>query len=144
MRSYEIQVFKAGKWEFDSYFEDRESAMFDADQLVADVRIQGVRVLKENYNQESNIAKCDVIFTRMRNKNGPGDWRNKARKKSENTTAPSVRHERARQPVRRKKPVKKRNSPVLALVTFALILLVGGMATLYGLGGFPEFAVPWL
>ncbi len=75
MRSYEIQIFKGGKWEFDSYFDDRDSAMSDADQLAADVRIQGVRVLKENYDQDTNVATCDVIFTRMRKKNGPGDNR---------------------------------------------------------------------
>jgi hypothetical protein len=49
--------------------------MSDADQLAVDVRIQSVRVLKEKYDKESNIATCDVIFTRKRNKSGPGDRR---------------------------------------------------------------------
>ncbi len=107
MRSYEIQVFKAGKWEFDSYFKDRDSAMFDADQLAADARIEGVRVLKENYDETSNTATCDVIFTRLRNKNGPGDRRKKAQKQNRSQKGSSAgRGERVR-PVRRKKPVKK-------------------------------------
>ena len=46
MRSYEIQIFKGGKWEFDSHFDDRDSAMSDADQLAADLRIQGGGSLK--------------------------------------------------------------------------------------------------
>ena len=139
MRSYEIQVFKAGKWEFDSYFKDRDSAMFDADQLAADVRIEGVRVLKENYDEESNTAKCDVIFTRLRNKNGPGDWRQQAQEKNRSQKGtPAGQRDRVR-PTRRKKPATQKRSPVFALVAFALILLVGGLATLMGLGGFPKF-----
>jgi hypothetical protein len=136
MRSYEIQVFKGGKWEFDSYFDDRDSAMSDADQLAADVRIQGVRVLKENYDQSTNVATCDVIFTRLRKKNGSGDRRkrveNTARNKPWATRAKDV----SRRPTRRKKEKKKSGSPVSMLVIFALILLIGGVATLYGLSGF--------
>ena len=73
MRSYEIQLLKGGKWEVDSYFDDRDSAMSDADQLAADLRVQGVRVLEEKYDKESNIATCDVVHTRKRNKSAPGD-----------------------------------------------------------------------
>jgi hypothetical protein len=133
MRSYEIQVFKGGKWEFDSYFDDRDSAMSDADQLAADVRIQGVRALKENYDQSTNVATCDVIFTRLRKKNRPGDRHkrveNTARSKSWSTGAKDL----SRRPTRRKKEKKKSGSPVSMLVVFALIFLIGGVATLYGL-----------
>ena len=54
MRSYEIQLLKGGKWEVDSYFDDRDSAMSDADQLAADLRVQGVRVLEE----KSVFTRC--------------------------------------------------------------------------------------
>jgi hypothetical protein len=63
MRSYEIQFLKGRKREVDSYFDDRDSAMSDADQLAADLRVQSVRVLEEKYGKESNIATYDVIYT---------------------------------------------------------------------------------
>ena len=75
MRSYEIQFLRGRKREVDSYFDDRDSAMSDADQLAADLRVQGVRVLEEKYDKESNIATYDVIYTRKRNKSGPGNRR---------------------------------------------------------------------
>jgi len=136
VRSYEIQIFKGGKWEFDSHFDDRDSAMSDADQLAADLRIQGGRVLKENYDQDTNVATCDVIFTRMRKKNGPGDNRQGPQKVSYNKPKPAGTHGVRPRPKNRERPTKKSGSPVLALVTFALIILVGGVATMFGLGGF--------
>jgi hypothetical protein len=75
MRSYEIQLFKGENGGIGSYFDDRDSAMSDADQLAADLRIQGVRILKEKYVQESNVASCDVKFIRKRINSGPGDRR---------------------------------------------------------------------
>ena len=54
MRSYEIQFLKGRKREVDSYFDDRDSAMSDADQLAADLRVQGVRVLEE----KSVFTRC--------------------------------------------------------------------------------------
>jgi len=140
MRSYEIQLFKGGKWEFDSYFDDRDSAMSDADQLAADVRIQGVRVLKENYDQDSNTATCDVIFSRKRNNRDPGDRRKTTQKMARSNPRPTGAEGVPRRSARRKKVQKKSRSPVKALVAFALILLIGGIATLLGLGGFSSFS----
>lgn len=39
MRSYEIHLLKGGKWEVDPYFDDRDSAIPDADRLSADLRV---------------------------------------------------------------------------------------------------------
>jgi hypothetical protein len=139
MHSYEIQLFKRGKWEFDSYFDDREAAMFDADRLAADLRIQGVRVLKENYDQKSNVATCDVIFTRLRKESGPGDRRKSVKKTARSNSKATSSPDAARRPARQKKVQKKSGSPVKALVAFALIVLVGGVVTLLGLGGFLSF-----
>lgn len=63
-------------------FQNRESAMFDTDQLAADARIEGVRVLKENYDEASNTATCDVNFARLRKKKRAGYWRKKAQKQN--------------------------------------------------------------
>jgi len=68
MRSYEIQLLKGGKWEVDSYFDDRDSAVSDADQLAANLQVQGVRVLEEKYDIESNIATCDVTYSKAQQK----------------------------------------------------------------------------
>ena len=137
MRSYEIQVYKGWKWEFDSYFEDRYSAMADADELVADARIQGVRVLKENYDETSNIAVCDVIFTRMRNKNAGPDLKRKPaprnnRSKNRSTSQNGIGHRRSRH----RKPRKKLAGPVFLLTLIAIFFLLGGISTIVVLGGF--------
>jgi hypothetical protein len=92
MRSYEIQLLKGGIWEVDSYFDDRDSAMSDADQLAADLRVQGVRVLEEKYDKESNIATCDVIYTRKRNESAPGDRRKGTQQTAVDRLLPLTRH----------------------------------------------------
>jgi hypothetical protein len=140
MHSYEIQLFKGGKWEFDSYFDDRDSAMSDAEQLAADIRIQGVRVLKEHYDQDSNIATCDVIYTRRRNTRAPDQGRKTTQKTARHNPQPTGARGVPRRSARHKQVQKKSGSPVKTLVVFALVLLIGGVATLLGLGGLLSFS----
>lgn len=66
MQSYELQVYKNGKWEFDSYFDDRSTALFEAERLHQNDRYNGIRVLEERYRENSETSDCTVIFSRLR------------------------------------------------------------------------------
>ena len=44
MQAYEIQVYHNGRWEFDSYFNDRELVMSEAERMGGSGRYSGVRV----------------------------------------------------------------------------------------------------
>lgn len=66
MQSFELQVYKGGKWEFDSYFDDRETALFEATRLHEYNRYNGIRVLEEIFRDNSDTSDCTVIFSRLR------------------------------------------------------------------------------
>jgi len=66
MLSFELQVYKSGKWEFDSYFNDSEIALFEAERLHESDRYDGIRVLKEEYREDSETSSFSVIFSRLR------------------------------------------------------------------------------
>lgn len=66
MQSFELQVYKAGKWEFDSYFDDRETALFEASRLHDNDRYNGIRVLEEVFRDDSDTSDCSVIFSRLK------------------------------------------------------------------------------
>lgn len=72
MLSFELQVYKAGKWEFDSYFDDRETALFEAERLHDSERYNGIRLVEEQFVDGSELSECSVIFSRIR-KPDPGD-----------------------------------------------------------------------
>ena len=50
MSTFEIQVYKNGNWNVDSYFVDRDVALSEAGRLDEAVRHLGVRVVEENYD----------------------------------------------------------------------------------------------
>lgn len=75
MQSYELQVYKGGKWEFDSYFDDRSTAVSEAERLHSSGRYSGIRVLEESYRDDSETSVCSVIFSRLKRINKGDDWR---------------------------------------------------------------------
>ncbi len=90
MQSFELQVYKGGKWEFDSYFDDRETALFEATRLHEYNRYNGIRVLEEVFRDNSDTSDCSVIFSRLRkieNKGGGvGDPRTQASREAHRKT----------------------------------------------------------
>jgi hypothetical protein len=65
MQAYEIQVYQNGRWEFDSYFNDRDLVLSEAERIGVSGRYSGVRVLEETYNDDTNRSDCKVIFSRL-------------------------------------------------------------------------------
>jgi len=78
MQSFELQVYKGGKWEFDSYFDDRETALFEAERLHDSDRYHGIRILEELFRDDSATSECSVIFSRLRKAEAPNDARAQA------------------------------------------------------------------
>ncbi|MEE8334687.1 MAG: hypothetical protein V3R85_12645 [Alphaproteobacteria bacterium] len=66
MQSFELQVYKASKWEFDSYFDDRDTALFEATRLHESDRYNGIRVLEEVFREGSDTSDCSVIYSRLK------------------------------------------------------------------------------
>jgi len=65
MQAFEIQVYHNGRWEFDSYFNDRDLVLSEAERIGVSGRYSGVRVLEETFNDDTNRADCKVIFSRL-------------------------------------------------------------------------------
>lgn len=89
MQSFELQVYKGGKWEFDSYFDDRETALFEATRLHDYNRYNGIRVLEEIFRDDSDTSDCTVIFSRLRkieNQGGGGNSRTRAPREANRTS----------------------------------------------------------
>jgi len=145
MQSFELQVYKRGKWEFDSYFDDREIALFEAERLHEYNRYSGIRVLEEQYHENSDTSDCTVIFSRLKKIENNSDSRTQATREGHHISA-----REAAKPVRRRK-VKSRNSAgkgkartrksarskspasVYKLMAMAMLILIAGVGALVGL-----------
>ena len=125
MQAYEIQIYHNGRWEFDSYFNDRDLVLTEAERMGVSGRYSGVRVLEETYNDETNKSDCKVIFSRLAKNLGPNaDWRERAQRHG-----PSGNADGAGEPARRyagpraaAQPRKRTNPLALIALTVGLVL----------------------
>lgn len=126
-QAYEIQVYQNGRWEFDSYFNDRDLVLSEAERIGFAGRYSGVRVLEETYNDETNKADCKVIFSRLSKMAGPnGDWRERAqRSSSAGGSEPDRRYNGPRQAAQPRKPAN-----LLVLVAIASGIVLVGIAAI--------------
>lgn len=143
MQSFELQVYKRGKWEYDSYFNDRESALDEAHRMVDTTRHGGVRVLADKYDENSNGSACDVIFSRMLKTHAPvkngkavllADWREQASRNTGSTRNGAQAD--FRQTSRPRRAAEQKSFPVLGMVAMALAMLAIGIGAIIWMGGF--------
>lgn len=66
MKTYELQVFQNGGWQFDSYFDDRDLVVSEAERLETAGRYLGVRVVEETFNEEKQASSYATIFSRLK------------------------------------------------------------------------------
>lgn len=134
MSAFELQIYKAGKWEIDSYYDDRELALSEAERMDVTGRHGGVRVVEENYDESTNTSSYQVVFTKIKKLDqGRNDWRAKAQsapRRTQGATAAPAGEPRARV---RPKPAPKRTTSIYLVVVIALVLLFGGIAAMIGL-----------
>lgn len=60
--SYEVYSFRTGSWYIDSIYDDKEQALHEARLLIGGRHQRGVKVIKENYNEDTGEAMDVVIF----------------------------------------------------------------------------------
>lgn len=131
MSTFEIQVYKSGIWNADSYFDDRDIALSEAERLNGSGKHAGVRLLQDDYDEQSNTSNCRVVFTKMRQSDGNQDWRVDSKRTS--MTRNSAKKEApARQSRSRAKP-KKSNASIYIGLAVAFIVLIAGAAAMIGL-----------
>ena len=66
MNTYELQVYQNGSWQFDSYYDDRDLVLSEAERIDAAGRYLGVRVLVEKFNEERQSSSFSTIFSRLK------------------------------------------------------------------------------
>ncbi len=66
MDTYELQVYQNGSWQFDSYYDDRDLVLSEAEMIDAAGRYLGVRVLEERFNEERQTSSYATVFSRLR------------------------------------------------------------------------------
>jgi hypothetical protein len=141
MDTFELQVYKRDKWEFDSYFTDQHSALDEARRLIKTTRHGGVRVLADKYDENTRASNCAVVFSQMlkgsepkkRQKPGPTtDWRKQVAGKSNSVRRAAEGDFRApRRPVA---PAKKK-SIVFKMFATAVSMLAIGVGVMVWLSG---------
>lgn len=125
VNAYELQVYQNGKWEFDSYFDDRDLVLSEAERIEGAGRYSGVRVLEEVYSEETNRTETRVIFSRL--KKAPGSM--PPRSSGPPLTVGAARGEgemRSRYPRSRPQSAPHKGTSPLLLVAMAIgIVLLG-------------------
>jgi hypothetical protein len=62
LRAYEIHTFTGGRWKIDSVFDDKELALFEATRMDESGRHAGIRVIEEDYDENTQKTKIRTIF----------------------------------------------------------------------------------
>lgn len=60
--SYELYSLREGHWSLDSIYDDRSLALHEARHLFRRRHEKGVKVIKENYDDETNTSIPTTIF----------------------------------------------------------------------------------
>ncbi len=66
MNTYELQVYQNGSWQFDSYYDNKDLVLSEAERINAAGRYLGVRVLVEKFNEERQSSSFSTIFSRLK------------------------------------------------------------------------------
>ncbi len=110
--SYEVYSLREGRWNLDSIYDDRSLALHEARHLLKRRHEKGVKVVKENYDDETNKAIPTTIYHE-------GEGVKKHR--------PKVREKRKhRQRVEIAEPKKEDDSGVIRHVVI-LVVSIGGI-----------------
>ncbi len=85
--SYEVYSLREGYWNLDSVYDDRSLALHEARNLLRRRYEKGVKVVKENYDDETNASVSMTIFqegegVRQRRPQPRGKWKQRERRKT--------------------------------------------------------------
>lgn len=139
--AFELQIYQNGQWQFDSYFDDRETVISEAERMNSTGRYAGVRILEESYKPNSNTCKYHVIYSRLGKDSSPeGNWREKIQAEQSGARLDDLERihrlrspeQRAPRPSPKGKAPPKKTSPV-TLIILATFLVLTGIAVIIGL-----------
>ena len=121
--SYEIHSYKSGNWTIVGIQDNKAEAIHQARQLLASKSQQGVKVIEEKHDDETDRTTSAVVFTEIKGaeKKLPGGVKKK--KKKERVTSAE--------------PEKKKKKDEFLRYLIILVLSVGGIAlAVIAIGGF--------
>lgn len=122
--SYEIHSYRNGNWNIVGVQENKAEAIHQARQLLASKTQQGVKVIEEKYDDETDKNTSAVVFTEIKGaeKKAPAGVK---KKKTGKEKSPSD------------KPGKKQKKGGFLRYLIILVLSVGGIAlAVIAVGGF--------
>ena len=134
MSTFELQVYKSGTWNVDSYFDDREIAMSEAERLNGSGRYAGIRVMQEDFDEASNRSSCRVVFSKMRQSEANQDWREQAKRAPMSRTG--AHKDDTTRSTRRGRQTGARkisNARLYLGLVVGFIVLIAGVAAMIGL-----------
>lgn len=62
LTSFELQTYRAGTWKIDSIYDDRDLALFEAKRLAESRRHSGVRVVQEDFDEQTSETSTRVLY----------------------------------------------------------------------------------
>ena len=131
MRAFEIHTYTDGQWKVDSVFDDRDLAVHEARKVDENGRYAGVRVIEENYDDVTDLTTTRTIF-RGKNESTKSNSRRPTAKKSSRARNRG-RAERKQNGKGRARPQKKKSGGVLVPVLILCLLVISGVAVMFGL-----------
>lgn len=135
MSNFEIQVYKSGNWNVDSYFDDRDTAMSEAERLNGSGKHPGVRILQEDYDEKTNTSNYRVIFSKLQQselgRERPGQT--KRTPATRNSTASKDVKGAKERPTRKRSTAKQSGIGLYKGLTIAVVILLAGVAAMIGL-----------
>lgn len=123
--SYEIHSYRSGNWTIVGVHDNKAEAIHQARQLLTSKTQQGVKVIEEKYDDETDMTTSATVFTEIKGaeKKLPGGVK---KKKKDKEKAPSDKPEKKK---------KKKGSFMRYLII--MVLSVGGIAlAVIAIGGF--------
>jgi hypothetical protein len=134
MKAYEIHTYREGQWKVDSVFDDRDLALHEARKVDENRRYTGIRVIEENYDAATDLTTTRTIF-RGKNESEKPKVRTSTAKKS-SRAGNRGKSERERKGKGRARPQKKKSGGVLVPVLILCLLVISGVAVMFGLHHF--------
>ncbi len=124
--SFEVYSLRDGNWNLDSVYDDRGLALEEARHLFKRRREKGVKVVKENYDDETNRSIPTTIFHE-----GEGVKKHRPQVREKRT-----QRQRIETAAPKKEPKKKDASGVIRPVVLLVVSIGGILLALIALAGF--------
>jgi hypothetical protein len=128
LRAYEIHTFQGGRWKIDSVFDDKDLALFEATRMDEAGRHAGVRVIEEEYDENTQKTKIRTVYrgSKIADANSAALERTKQTRQQVAQQKVQIAQEKAVKKVEAARAEQKRKSnPYRLIGIFTAIALIG-------------------